>query len=459
MLFKKSLGVEIRDEKICLVLLNRGFKGFKIENYSVYSIEKEKPLKEKIIFASNIIKEFTNENDIEALDIYIGIPRNIGIIRDIELPSITKENLKSTLSYEIENYVSIPLDEVYFDFQIINEDKDTITVLLVAVKKNDISPYFDLKDLLGVPISGIELSSTAIFNFFIKTDESLDKNGWLIVFENFDKNFEITIIKNNLFTYSTLTDCIEKKEGVCEFLINEIKKINNSFFKKQGNLKLKLFKKDKPENLINDFQKNGIEAFLPKNENSWIFSQGLTAAFGLALRGIEKTPSNVNLLPENLRKKPSKTAEYTMIILVLFVLISLLSWMGSNILRKNITLNQLNSEIQRLSSEVADINRIQRDIEIIEKEITNINNLLNKKISILNILKELTDKIPETAWIENLNLNDDKIQIDGYAKSASALIPLLDASPLFVDVSFISAITKDGGGNERFRIGMKLKQN
>ena len=76
---------------------------------------------------------------------------------------------------------------------------------------------------------------------------------------------------------------------------------------------------------------------------------------------------------------------------------------------------------------------------------------------VLEILRQLSGEIPSDAWFTRFAIVDGKGDAEGYADSASALIPLLAASPLLGDVSFLSPITKDKDGKEKFRIGFTVK--
>jgi general secretion pathway protein L len=71
----------------------------------------------------------------------------------------------------------------------------------------------------------------------------------------------------------------------------------------------------------------------------------------------------------------------------------------------------------------------------------------------------LTQRLPQTAWIWQLKYTGKEIEIQGFADSASDLIPLLDKSPLFEKVEFSSPVIKErvargteGKEKERFRI-------
>jgi len=76
------------------------------------------------------------------------------------------------------------------------------------------------------------------------------------------------------------------------------------------------------------------------------------------------------------------------------------------------------------------------------------------------VIKELSERIPKSAWLLRFAYSDkgSKIEIEGWADSASELIPLLEDSPLLKEVGFLSSITRSPAGKERFRIGLKLSR-
>jgi general secretion pathway protein L len=166
---------------------------------------------------------------------------------------------------------------------------------------------------------------------------------------------------------------------------------------------------------------------------------------------------DINLLPVGLRKKVSKIGYYTMFVLAGLFILSLLSWGGSTILHQIRISEKLNSEAKQLSTEVANINRTQAKLKELENKIDAINALRRRHVPALDVLRDLSKEIPAGAWFERLAFTDKGGEIEGYADSASALIPLLAASPLLQDVAFLSPITKGRDGKERFRIGFKIR--
>ncbi len=75
----------------------------------------------------------------------------------------------------------------------------------------------------------------------------------------------------------------------------------------------------------------------------------------------------------------------------------------------------------------------------------------------LEVLTELTARLPDTAWVNRLMTQEEDIQIFGEAESATALVPLLESSDFFQQVDFRSPTTRnDATGKDRFHLGLHL---
>lgn len=145
--------------------------------------------------------------------------------------------------------------------------------------------------------------------------------------------------------------------------------------------------------------------------------------------------------------------------LVALTLISGIAWGGSALLQKRFHHARLDREINRLADEVAGIERLQVDAQETRNKLEFLQAQKRGPHNVLDILKALTEIIPDSAWVREIAIASEGIRLDGYADAAAELIPLIDASPLFTDVSFLSAITKGRDGKEKFRIGFKRVQS
>ena len=94
-----------------------------------------------------------------------------------------------------------------------------------------------------------------------------------------------------------------------------------------------------------------------------------------------------------------------------------------------------------------------------EAAITDFNALRQAAISRAAILEELTKILPDSAWLTEIKIKGAAVDISGLAVSASALMPLIEASPYFVDAQTLTPVMFDQQHNkERFGIRMRLRK-
>jgi general secretion pathway protein L len=455
--FQASVGINIENDRVSLAYLKRSLKGLCLAAHATYPLEKEEP-KEKTGEIRKYVNEFLRGHKISSADIFLGIRRDLTILKYIELPIAVKENLRGTLSYEMEKYVPLPVGDIYFDYQIVAESKEAnkLTVLLIVVKKEFIDPYLDSENRLGAGISGIEINSTALASYFSYKPNAPNADTYAIVYLG-GEHLELSLVKKKLLNYSRYVKIDKKGDGLQCLVLEELALLKKTVEQEQGRLEVLLCGPDAYSVVELLKGRADISLFPLELSRTGIPSDVLAPAYGLALKGIQKMPMDINLLPVGLRKKVNKIGYYAMFVLAGLFILSILAWGGSYILHQKRVSVKLDSEIKQLGTEVAGINQTQARLKELENKIDAINTLRQRHLPVLSVLRDLSKDIPEGAWLERLTFTDKGGEIEGYADSASTLIPLLAVSPLLKDVAFLSPITKGKDGKEKFRIGFKVK--
>ncbi|MCX5839685.1 MAG: pilus assembly protein PilM [Deltaproteobacteria bacterium] len=240
MYFQASVGISIESNCIALVCLKRSFKGLSLAAHAIHPIKKENP-EEKTAEVRKFVNEFLREHRIASADIFLGIQRDLTILRYIELPLAVKENLKGTLSYEMEKYVPFPVNDIYFDCQIIEEDKEAnkLKVLLIGVKKEFIDPYLDRETPLGAGISGMEINSTAWVNYFSYKPNTPNADTYAIACLG-SEHLELSLVKKKLLNYSRHVKIDQKGGGVQRLALEELELLMKTLGPEQGRLEVLL---------------------------------------------------------------------------------------------------------------------------------------------------------------------------------------------------------------------------
>lgn len=389
LLFQTSVGVDLNSERIAVVCLKKTLRGVRLLAHSLFPLNKEKPIRERLEGFAEGLAAFLQEHQVNGRggsDIFLGLPRELAVVKEIQLPLAAKENLHSAVRFDLGKHVPLPEDEIWFDCRILSENKaeNQLHILLVIAKKQDMMLYFEPMESIG-RIAGIDLSSAGLVNF-------------------------LDYFSDGEISENEITETLRNRNGGT-----------------------------RPADIT----------------GSGLPNQELVSAYGLALKGLTHVPVDLNLIPPPLRKKPSRLGIYTALILAVLLLLSLLSLGGSYFIQQTSILKNLDARLIRLKAEISDLDRIRQRTEQLEERLSYLSLLRGNNISVLDILRELTRVIPETAWVQNLSYLDRKVQLDGYAETATELIPLLEASPMFRNVVFLSSITRTRDGKERFRIGLE----
>jgi general secretion pathway protein L len=182
------------------------------------------------------------------------------------------------------------------------------------------------------------------------------------------------------------------------------------------------------------------------------------AGVGLALKSLQPVAVDINLLPEQFRKKPSVIVRYATLALVLLALIAGLAWAGSDFVHQRVIAMRVDAELDELSDEIKALGQAQSKITKLQEQIDYLGSLQKDRINALEFLKELTVVLPDTAWLSGLSVADSQVEIQGYADYSTRLITGLEGSPLFINAKFVSTITQGRDGKQIFKIGFELKR-
>jgi Tfp pilus assembly protein PilN len=120
-------------------------------------------------------------------------------------------------------------------------------------------------------------------------------------------------------------------------------------------------------------------------------------------------------------------------------------------LRANRQLASVNAQITQLDSDVRAVEKVLNEVERRQRLLAQIQSIESATVRPLPVLRELTELLPNDAWLTMLSLDTKGVEITGQAQAAAALIPLLENSPRLERVEFSSPVTR-GRDREQFRI-------
>lgn len=98
----------------------------------------------------------------------LAIPGHQTFARSIQLPRLSSEELREAVQLEVEQYVPMPLQELYLDYMVTSQTKDTSELFVIAVPKKIVDSYLALAQMLRLEVILVEPTMTACARFFAR---------------------------------------------------------------------------------------------------------------------------------------------------------------------------------------------------------------------------------------------------------------------------------------------------
>jgi general secretion pathway protein L len=125
--------------------------------------------------------------------------------------------------------------------------------------------------------------------------------------------------------------------------------------------------------------------------------------------------------------------------------------------QEKVAVDTLKTEIKALEKDTRQVDAQQLEIDSQLEETQKLIDIKLQTPELVLLLNELTHLFKDDSWLTNMQYSDKHMQIQGQSPAASSLIGVLEASPYFSKVSFVSPLTQDKTtGLERFQISLDV---
>ena len=152
---------------INMVKLAGDAQGFKLLDFASVGLDPRQGKEEKL----RQLKKLAQEKGISALPVNIGVTGESVIVRYIDLPKMSKEEVGQALKYEAQQYIPFKMEEVVFDYHILKpldlSPTDRMKVFLVAAKKQTITEFVELIQQTGLKPNLIDVNSFSLIDLGI----------------------------------------------------------------------------------------------------------------------------------------------------------------------------------------------------------------------------------------------------------------------------------------------------
>ncbi|PIE67745.1 MAG: hypothetical protein CSA23_02915 [Deltaproteobacteria bacterium] len=460
MFYQHAIGLDLRKDRCHLVMVKSGLRETRVVTHATVDYDPELDMAARARVIGDIVNDVISRFPASDFDIAVTFPRELIIVREVQMPLSVKENLRTTLGYEMHKYIPLPPNDIYYDFLITAEDKtrQIIKILLFAVRRQDGDQFLILQEFLGQRVAGFGVEASSMTASLAATLDDRFAGGCVGLLHIGRRGGDVSVYEHGRLTFNRY---IREGGGAGrKRLIDGLTGAMVDAAGRQRNTETKInwFYWDDADGIADQLR---IPADFPLNRLESraldLPSAALLPAYGIAVQTLQNQDSQINLLPADQRRKPSRLGYYLMLGLTLLVLTAGIAWGASVWLKHRLVMNQLDEALKQLRIEMLAVETLENKNDDMAQRLQEIGQLHQNWMPVLTVLQELSVRVPLSAWIQDFSFQKGRVQISGYADSASELLEILEASPVFDEVAFMAAITRSKEGKERFRISMGVQ--
>lgn len=105
----------------------------------------------------------------------VSLPETVSFVQILELPLMEETEVAEAIKWELEAHIPLSLEEIYYDWEIVsfpqNPAKKSLKVLVGALPKKTVEPYFTVLNKAGLKPLVFEIESIATARALIKEKE------------------------------------------------------------------------------------------------------------------------------------------------------------------------------------------------------------------------------------------------------------------------------------------------
>ena len=224
---KQAVGLDIGSGSIKVCWLKPTKKSYKLEAFGMVPLPPEAIVDGALMNSTAVvdaIQELFATHKIKTKQVATSVSGHSVIIKKINLPQMTPEELEESIQWEAEQYIPFDINDVNIDVQILNTESTQagqMDVLLVAAKKDMVNDYTSVILEAGLEPVVVDVDSFAVQNMF-EINYDVPRSETVVLINIGAQVTNINVLANGTSTFTRdisvggaqFTDAIQKALNV-----------------------------------------------------------------------------------------------------------------------------------------------------------------------------------------------------------------------------------------------------
>lgn len=457
---RKQLCVSMGMDLLSIAHGIRSFNRIRIMDYKTYRFQEGRyPSPETVAAMTSL---YCNDAKLANPQVMLCVPKAWCVIQSTELPSSAKENLPDVVAYELDRITPFGPDDAFYDYRILKEEGGKLHITITALRRSAIDPYISALADKALPVMQIDTNLAAVSTYlhyawneqdliYIDIGSGTYEGGLLqdgVVVAGCAGSFrgdgtDESLLADVSDDIAPWIDLMKERNISPQLIVHSHESVMYSLLERQLQIPLQILRDD--------------DLMIPGFKGEMTSDDVPPEAIGGVLSSLWTKSKAMNLFSRG-RVKSTRPP----LVLTIILLMTLLSMVMLSIFLPLYLENQkviaIDGEISARKEAIKKIESLRKEYNSLQDELKVIEVFKQTKPQALKILKELTVILPKSVWLTRVHMSDTSVAVEGYATSATTILPKIEASPYFTKVEFTSPTIRDVRMNvDRFVIRMELE--
>ena len=459
-LSRKQLCVSMAMDLLSIAHGTRSFNRIRIIGYKTYRFQEGRyPSPERVAEMASL---YCRNENLANPQVRLCIPKAWSVIQSTELPSTVKDNLPDVVAYELDRITPFGSDDALYDYRILKEQDRKLYIGITALRRNAIDPYISALADKALPVTQIDTNLAAVSTYlhyvwneqdliYIDIGSGTYEGGFLqdgVVVAGCAGSFsgngtDASLLADVAADVAPWIDLMKERNISPLLIVHSYDGVKYSSLERQLQIPLRILRDD--------------ELMIPGFKGEPTSDEVTPDAIGGVLSSLWTKSKGMNLLSRGRAKSTRAPWALTIVLLTTLLSMVMLSFFVPMYLG-NQKVKAIDAEISARKEAIKKIEALRREYNSLQDDQKAIEGFKQTKPKALKILKELTVILPKSAWLTRVHVIETSVAVEGYATSATNILPKIEASSYFSKVEFASPTIRDVSMNaDRFVIRMELE--
>lgn len=204
---KDLIGIDIGSNSVKMVQLKEVRGGYQLVNLGMAMLPPEAIVDNAIMDSGavvGVIRDLVESHKVKTKNVAASVSGHSVIIRKIQLPIMTEEEMEASIQWEAEQYIPFEISEVNLDFQILGpdpNDSSQMNVILVAAKKDFVNDYVALFKECGLNPLVMDVDCFSVANVY-EANYSVAENEVVALIDLGASSLNVNILKGGMSVFT-----------------------------------------------------------------------------------------------------------------------------------------------------------------------------------------------------------------------------------------------------------------